>query len=281
MKIAILLTTFNRKEKTIACLRSLKTQQLPVTVSLDTYLTDDNSSDGTREAVHSAFPEVKVFKGSGSLYWAGGMRNSWRQALNSGYDQYLLLNDDTVLHPDAIAKLIDYNAHQESPKDWAICIGNTCDETNKITYGGKRLNSKFSVDSSFVFSEDSFVECDMGNANIMLVPDYIVQKIGILSDAFTHGIADYDYTLKARKAGFNVLTAPGFLGICKHDHPNNWKSAGSKLKDRLAFLKSPKGLAYHEYLSFTWNHFPVSYPAIYTKLWLKTFFPILWDTFKR
>jgi GT2 family glycosyltransferase len=275
MKIAILLTTFNRKDKTIACLQSIEAQVLASDISLEIYLTDDNSSDGTAEAVRILFPAVKLFKGTGSLYWAGGMRNSWRQALRADVDLYLLLNDDTILFPDAITRLIAYNLQVNQEKERAICIGNTCDEAGKITYGGKRLISKFSVKSSFVYSDDSFVACDMGNANIMLVPDHVVKKIGILCDAFTHGIADYDYTLKAGKAGIKILTA------CKHDHANNWKAADSPFKERLEFLKSPKGLAYHEYLSFTWEHFPVSYPIAYTKLWLKTCFPILWDTFKR
>jgi GT2 family glycosyltransferase len=281
MKIAILLTTFNRRDKTIACLQSIEAQVLASDTFLEIYLTDDNSSDGTAEAVRILFPGVKLFQGTGSLYWAGGMRNSWRQALRADVDQYLLLNDDTILYPDAITRLLAYNVQVDQEEERAICIGNTCDEAQKITYGGKRLMSKFSVKSSFVYSDNSFVACDMGNANIMLVPDHVVKKIGILSDAFTHGIADYDYTLKARKAGIIILTAPGFLGLCKHDHANNWKASGSAFKERLEFLKSPKGLAYHEYLSFTWDHFPVSYPIAYIKLWLKTCFPILWDTFKR
>ena len=43
MKIAVLLTSFNRKEKTKECLQSL----YKILSELDVYLVDDNSTDGT------------------------------------------------------------------------------------------------------------------------------------------------------------------------------------------------------------------------------------------
>lgn len=282
MKIAILLTTFNRKQKTLSCLRSLNRQILPVGTQTDIYLTDDSSSDGTAEAVAFHFPEVRLLKGNGSLFWAGGMRNSWNAALPGDYDYYFLLNDDTLLKDNAMESLLQYNIQAVAGKrPPAICIGSTCDHEGNITYGGKALTSRYSLQGRFIFSEDEFMPCDLGNANIMLVPSLAVKRIGILSSAFTHGIADYDYTLKARKAGIDVLVAPGFLGTCIHDHDKNWKSARVRLKERIAFLKSPKGLAYSEYLGFIRYHFPLSYPMAFSKLWLKTLFPVLWDTFKK
>ncbi len=115
----------------------------------------------------------------------------------------------------------------------------------------------------------------------MMVPREVVKKIGILSADYTHSIADFDYTLRAKKAGFNVVVAPGILGHCTDDHGNNWKSSGVSLKDRIRYLKSPKGLAYKEYLHFIKLHFPSHLPVAFFKLWLKTLFPVVWDKFKR
>jgi GT2 family glycosyltransferase len=115
----------------------------------------------------------------------------------------------------------------------------------------------------------------------MLVPREIVRKIGILSEDYTHSIADFDYTLKAKKAGFKAVVVPGILGYCTDDHGNNWKSANVSLRDRIKYLKSPKGLAYEEYLHFIKKHFPSHLPEAFIKLWLKTLFPALWDKFKR
>ncbi|UKT62402.1 glycosyltransferase family 2 protein [Pedobacter mucosus] len=280
MKIAVLLACFNRKEKTLSCLESVYTQDLPKNVELTVYLTDDNSSDGTREAVAERYPKVKVFKGSGSLFWAGGMRNSWTNALAAPTDYFFLLNDDTILEKNAISRLLD---HYKKPSSVSsIAVGSTFDSENQvISYGGIKLYNQKKVHYHSVYSEVETIECDMSNANIMLVPTEIVQKIGILSDKYTHSIADLDYTLRANKAGFKVALVPGILGSCADDHGNNWKSSNSSLRERINYLKSPKGLAYKEYLGFIKTHFPSHVPEAFVKLWLKTLFPVLWDKFKK
>lgn len=54
MRIAILLTVYNRKEKTLICLDSLKNsvaQRNGNSIIIDVYLTDDASTDGTLIAI--------------------------------------------------------------------------------------------------------------------------------------------------------------------------------------------------------------------------------------
>jgi GT2 family glycosyltransferase len=278
MTIAVLLATYNRRQKTLACLESLEQQELPEGMELEVFLTDDNSSDGTADAVKALYPRTHVFNGNGHLYWAGGMRSTWRMAMQSQPDYYLLLNDDTLLYKDALKTLVALN-HQHAP---AICIGSTQDErSGQLSYGGSILLSKKQWKSKMIFSNTEITDCDFANANIMLVPAAVVEKIGILSDRFTHSLADYDYCLRAKKSGYSVKLAPGFLGSCIDDHGKNWKSQQTTLKERIQYLKSPKGLAYGEYLWFIRNHFPRSYPAAFVKLWMKTFFPFIWDRLKK
>jgi GT2 family glycosyltransferase len=277
MTVAVLLTTFNRKAKTLTCLTTLAQQELHEDVNLKVFLTDDNSSDGTADAVRQQFPQTHIFHGNGQLFWAGGMRSTWRQAMQYQPDYYLLLNDDTQLFPNTISTLLDMAMHDNT----AICIGSTRnDESGEWSYGGSKLVSPKYWGGEKVFSETDTEEVDFANANIMLVPKAIVKKIGILSDQFTHSLADYDYCLKAKKNGFSIRVAPGFLGSCIDDHGNNWKSANTTLKERIQYLKSPKGLAYSEYLWFIREHFPRSYPSAFIKLWMKTFFPFIWDRYK-
>lgn len=280
IRIAVLLAVFNRKEKTITCLRSLWNQNLPNDVSFDVYLTDDNSTDGTSIAVLEEFPDVKLLKGSGLLFWAGGMRNSWREALKGDYDYYLLLNDDTFLNQHTLSRLVDCSLETQN-NGRSICIGSTADRDKElISYGGHRLVSPKKVKYESVYSETAAVECDLANANIMLVPKKIVDTIGILSDNYTHSIADFDYTLRAKKAGFKNVVLPGVAGYCVDDHGNNWRSAKVPLRDRINYLKSPKGLAYSEYMHFIKEHFPSHVPEAFVKLWMKTLFPGIWDKFK-
>lgn len=276
MRIAVLLATFNRREKTLSCLNQLFDQVLPWNVETEVFLTDDASPDGTAVAVEALYPSVHILEGSGSLFWAGGMRNSWTEALKGDFDYYLLLNDDTLLKGAALYRLICY----AFKKPDAIFIGTTADSRGKVSYGGRKLYDQHKIQSFSVYSDTELIECDLANANIMLVPHVVVQSIGILSGSYTHSIADYDYTIRAKKAGFHTYVVPGILGYCVDDHGNNWRSSDVSLAERIRYLKSPKGLAYKEYLHFIRQHFPQHLPAAFIKLWMKTLFPVLWDRFK-
>ena len=283
MEIAVLITTFNRKEKTVICLQQLQKQILPAEVKISIYLTDDASKDGTAEAAATVFPDIHIYHGNGNLFWAGGMRKSWGEAMKSKADFFLLINDDTVLTEDAIKVLL--NTYEKAFQHYGkpvICIGSTKDAIkNKTSYGGRKLLSPKKIYNYLIENNESFAECDLGNANIMMVQRKIAQKIGILSDEYTHGIADYDYTLTAKKNGFPSVVAPSILGYCQDDHGNSWKPQNSKLKERIAYLYSPKGLAYKEYLHFIKKNFPTHYYASFSKLWLKTLFPFVWDKWKK
>lgn len=104
--IAVLLTVFNRKEKTLQCLGNLY-KQLPIQgYSVDIYLTNDGCTDGTPEAIAQKFPEVEIIHSKGNLFWNRGMYTAWKEATKrKEYDYYLWLNDDTFIYPDSISRL--------------------------------------------------------------------------------------------------------------------------------------------------------------------------------
>lgn len=283
MKIAVLLSSFNRREKTLNCLKQVFSQNIPEQVSLEVFLTDDASVDGTAAAVKKHYPQVRLLAGSGELYWAGGMRNSWTMATHSQPNYFLLLNDDTYLFVEAIKKLIE--SHQSFYREnsiHCICVGSTQDpKSGTISYGGRKLFSKYRPNCYLVNPGRRYSECDLGNANIMLVPSEIVENIGILSEDYTHAIADFDYTLRAKKAGFAVIVSPGVFGYCTNDHQNIWKKGDANLFERIQTLYSIKGLAYTEYLRYIRRHFPVHLPLSVIKLWSKALFPKLYYTLKK
>jgi GT2 family glycosyltransferase len=284
LNIAILLTCYNRLHKTIQCLNTIQTQ-LPVPgITTSIYLVDDGSPDQTGDIVKNHFPSVHVIKGNGQLFWVGGMRTAWQAALQNQFDAYLLLNDDVELEPGALQKLAQlFKADCQSPKKTGIYIGSTFDKTTKATsYGGRRLTNRLTGETVLLDPDDNVpVSCDLAHANILLVSQQVVEAIGILSERFTQRLADYDYTLMARKKGFQLVIAPGYYGSCTDDHGVNWLPQSASLKQRISYLKDPRHLAFSEYMYYMCKHFPLYVPVAFTKLWLKTLFPVLWSTLKR
>ncbi|HVW15135.1 MAG TPA: glycosyltransferase family 2 protein [Mucilaginibacter sp.] len=279
--IAVLLTCYNRKQKTLDFLESLTSQEYFKKLKIDIHLMDDASTDGTQEAVKQKYPFVDVVTGNGILFWAGGMRAIWRRAMSvKAYDLFLIFNDDVVLFDDSLERLL--SAYAASGREGNIIVGSTLSpESKKLTYGG---NIHYNIKrAKYYRAEPDAVKaiiCHSCNANILLVDKAAVDQIGIFPDNYVHCLADFDYTLTAFKSGLNVAIAPGYYGYCEDDHGANWLSGKNSLKKRIAYLYSPKGLAYKEYLYYIRKHFPADYMISFIKLWLKTFFPILWDKFK-
>lgn len=273
--IAILITCFNRKDKTLSCLQEVFANNgLSEDYSVDVFIVDGGSKDGTPEAVAKTYPNVRVSVAEG-LYWAGGMRQAWRVAASSGkrFDMFLLLNDDTDINDDCLLELLkadDYCLTHYGKH--GIYVGSTADPiTGNVSYGGNTdVQGRLTPNGEYQ-------ECSMGNANVMMVSYEVYEKLGNLCDVYTHGLADYDYTLRAVKAGIPVLVLPRFCGKCANDHSHPWLSQRSSLKKRIDYLYSPKGLAYRERLYFNKQFYPKQYFGLWVKLWLKTFLPFLWN----
>ena len=82
-RVAAVMAAYNRRELTLECLRSLRAQHVP-DVTLDAFVLDDASTDGTGEAIAEQFPDVTVLHGDGKQYWNGGMRRAFGAAIARG-----------------------------------------------------------------------------------------------------------------------------------------------------------------------------------------------------
>jgi GT2 family glycosyltransferase len=285
-RIAALYTCFNRKEKTLASLATLQKASTSFgnSLQLDVFLTDDGSTDGTSEAVSKHFSYVTIIKGDGSLFWAEGMRSSWKEALKNNYDAFLLLNDDVELYEDFFSHL--FQTHEYSINTYnkgGVYIGATENKNiGKLTYSGSLVLSKILYTQNRLAPNGDFQICDLANANIMLVHNTVVDAIGILSKGYSHGMADYDYTLTARRKKIPVLVAPEYCGHCVNDHKSKYENFEKlSFSERKKILYSPTGLAFKSYKKYMWKFFPMRYPAIvffgYFKLYFPTLYKVLLD----
>ncbi len=278
ISVAVLLTCFNRRNKTLNAIRKVYEayERVKESVSLQIYLTDDGSTDGTSQAVEDEFPAVKILRGNGELFWAGGMRNSWKHALKGNYETYLLLNDDTDVFPSLFEAFLkaDSFCRKEYGKG-GIYVGSTQDAvTKKLTYGGAKLTNRFTLKYRHLPPNGDYQECELGNANILCVTHDVVKEIGHLSEGYRHGVADYDYTLKASKNNLPVLVMPTFLGTCENDHSDIYQKFATKsLKERIKIMKSPLGLDFSSNLNLMKRHFPFRVPFVVLSALLKLLFP--------
>lgn len=270
--IAVLLTVFNRKEKTIQCLKRLY-NILPLEGYLvDVYLTDDGCTDGTPEAVAEQFPQVNIIHAKGDLFWNRGMWTAWDTAAKTkDYDFYLWLNDDTFVY-DNMLKVLTDSAVETNEK--AIIVGATeSTDHSVITYGGRLQNG------SIPKPDGDLTKVDYFNGNIVLIPRAAYMVLGNLDHYFTHSKGDFDYGMRAKKAGIAIYQCGMVLGECD-EHPtlDKWCNPDVPFAQRWKMLNRPNGMPPKE--TFHLEKRPkglITASFHYLTIYLRCLCPSLWS----
>ena len=280
--IAAILTCFNRKEKTAACLQTLidSASRMGDTVTLHIIVTDDGSTDGTGEMIKNRFPDVEVLVGGGNLYWNGGMRLGYGKALQEKYDFYLWVNDDTILFPNCLKDLLaTHDAILLSTGKSGLVVGSTCDDDGHVTYGGLcQLDPRRPLKFGLVQPSLIPTPCESNNGNCLLISTEAAHFLGNLEACYTHSMGDMDYGLRATKAGIPIWVMPGFVGKCGNDHPLK----GSYLDTSLPFsVRWKKALSVKELEPRAWAIFCSRHAGLLWPLhWLWPYIKIVLTSIK-
>jgi GT2 family glycosyltransferase len=262
-RVAAVMTVYNRRDVTLACLRSLRAQPLPGVI-LDVFVLDDASSDGTGEQIAAQFPEVTLLHGNGELYWNGGMRRAFAAAIAGDYDYYLWMNDDTHLDDDALAVLLDTECRLRADGEGPLIVAGSTrhPETGELTYGGVvHPYRRRPLKGVKVQPGDAPRPCDTMNGNVALISRAVVRRVGNLDPAFVQQMADFDYGLRARAAGCSVWIAAGTVGTCA-SHPKR-RPGERPLVEEIRRLWSVKELK-----PGPW--------AVYSRRWAGALWPLYW-----
>ena len=262
MRIAVLITSFNRKNVTLAGLASLKRALDQIgDLQYRIFLMDDASPDGTGNAVRTAFPDVDVIDGTGSLFWVRGVHRAYQAASRAGpFDAYLLFNDDVIVDPDGVKAFFE-DYREANARGPSIVGGATlAKDGSQITYSGFRKTSRIRpLGAERVIPDGSLLPMDMPNGNFLLSPAPFFESVGGLDTAYSMGYADIDLGLTARKLGLGVYLARRPIGYCDMN-PIKIKLKAAKFSERRKILSHPI-FEYYGYHHFVLKHAPkVLYP---------------------
>ncbi|BAZ69115.1 MAG: glycosyltransferase family 2 protein [Pelatocladus maniniholoensis HA4357-MV3] len=260
LRLAVIMTCHNRLAKTLGCLEALYKQELSSNLEIQVYLVDDGSTDGTGEVVRSNYPAVNVLLGSGELFWNGGMRLAFAEAIKYDYDYYLWLNDDTILYPEAINNLLT-SSHTLTKQGYVktVVVGSTQDaKTGLLSYGGMIASSWWHpLKFNLIKPDNNQVKpCSTINGNCVLLSREVVQAVGNLDPAFRHSTGDFDYGLRVHKQGGSVWLAPRYVGTCEYNPLRHqaWDEPNLTLRQRWEKINQPRGLPIREWKVFARRH---------------------------
>lgn len=208
--VYIVVLAWNGIRDTLDCLRSLESVWCEHTRGI---VVDNGSSDGTAEAVRASYPELIVLRNEENLGYTGGNNVGMRDALSRGADYILLLNNDTIVDPEFVGKLLEVARTSDrigfvSPKIYFA------DPPDLLWFAGARFNPLTGYGRAIGYRErdrgqyEEIREIDRPCGCAVLVSRRLCEVAGLLDPGIFLYMDEVEWMLRARKKGFTSFYAP-------------------------------------------------------------------------
>lgn len=205
-KAFVVIPVHNRIHYTCACLRSLESQTLQ---GINVIVVNDGSSDATERVLKDQFPYVTVLLGDGNLWWTGAMNKGVKYANDRGGEYVLSLNNDLEVAKDYVEKMV-YWAKQKPKTILGSYVFDIA--TGEPSFGGSLMDWRNAKETNLL--DLLPLERRSGLHPVthfpgrgLWLPMEVFQRIGFFDTKnFPHYFADYDFTLRAYRAGFELYT---------------------------------------------------------------------------
>ncbi len=221
MILTIIVVSYNTKDYTLKCLRSIKEQHHSLD-DIEVIVVDNSSIDGSVEAIQNDFPWVILIKNKNNLGFAAANNIGLQKAKGK---LILLLNSDTVLLYDTLDvminifaenknigaatarlelpdKSLDLASHRGFPTPW-----------NALTYflGLERIFPNTAIFSGYhqTFKDFNLIhEVDAISGACFFVRSQVVKQVGLLDERFFMYAEDIDWCIRIKEAGWKIYFNP-------------------------------------------------------------------------
>jgi len=225
MKICTVILEYQNPRLTLETLDSLKLARLPKGTTNDVVIVDNSPlPDGTMQKKLKGMVGVKLITTLQNTGFAAGNNLGIKPRLKKGYDYFLLLNNDVIVHRDFLVNLLksaksgadlvvpkiyfakgfEYHKQRYTPAERGKVLwfaGGEIDWNNVYT---KHVGMD-EVDSG---QYDQTMAVELANFCCVLISTKVFKKIGLLNPKYFLYWEDADFSTRAKLAGFKLVYQP-------------------------------------------------------------------------
>jgi GT2 family glycosyltransferase len=209
-KVAVVIPNWNGIEHIFECLDSVMKMEY---TNFDVILVDNDSKDGSPEAVALRFPMVHIMRNSRNLGFAEGCNIGIEQAISNGVDYVWLLNNDVLVDPGALGGLVRAAENDQR-------IGMTGSKV--FFYDDPQVLWGVGMKISWIRGETypiGWREVDHGQLDecravdglagcSLLVKRQVCETVGLMDKRYFLYAEEIDWCVRARKQGFRCVVVP-------------------------------------------------------------------------
>lgn len=209
-KISIIILNWNGLQDTLECLESLKKNDY---LNYEVVVVDNNSDGEDVRVIEQEYGQYvkKIIVNNSNLGFSGGNNVGINFALDDNCDVVLLLNNDTIVEPDFLSKLVETSIRHPDVGILTSRI-NYYLEKDIIWFAGGHISKVRASGFSYGIGkhERNYLEdryCNFISGCCMYIKREVIERIGLLDENYFLYLEDSDYSYRAHKAGIKMLYA--------------------------------------------------------------------------
>lgn len=255
--VSIIIVSFNTRDLLARCLQSIEQQESKP--SIETFVVDNASHDGSPDLVAEKFPTVNLIRSDTNAGFAAANN----LALTKTAGRYvMLLNSDTRLGRGAVAELVafmedrpragycgpkllnDDGTHQPSARRFPTVLSTAYSMTG---LDRRHVDSRHTLDLHGSHGERDAFGTDWLTGACLFVRSDVVRQVGLMDDGFFLYFEETDWCQKMAAAGWEGWYVPsaevvhlGGQSVSREkqaapfsgDHPEYWVSSSRRYMRR-------------------------------------------------
>jgi GT2 family glycosyltransferase len=252
--VSVVIVNWNTKDHLLECIGSLGGDR--VEAGLEIIVVDNNSSDGSADAVQLYYPAVTLIRNEQNLMFAGGVNTG---IANSRGKYLLFLNPDVLITPKVIYELSEYlEKHRDvaaiSPSlyypdgkfqsEFFLHLPSLCQlvlfytPVNRFARKSKSLRLRY---YEMTYDPEGEMEMPQLPGGCMMVSRSAINVAGVMDEDFTLYYEDVDWCTRLSQCGRLILFVNASVfhhGGGSHEKLSSWVYGRFRVSMLLYFRKN-------------------------------------------